>query len=754
MKDFHKKEAPLLGMQGSGGGLGFLAGLRSLGEDNSVDTLDIFGDNTGLALYQFDGNTNSKDSSSKNATGSTNFGYSSTYKYGTQSGEFTNNTSVNLPTITGSDPVTISMWCQFDGTWTSPNGYRILMNTAIGGTRISMGLVNYGSWPTGICLMFGGTTHYSCFSDFMNAGGSSDWKHIVWTFGTTATNSKFYARLWVDGHRVYLHSNGGNHGGSGNWTIGSNGINGEYWDGRIDQVRVLQRTVNDQDVLKLYYESTTPEEVFQDNSLKLYYDFSNTSCYSGSGTTVNNIAPNGTPFNGTISGGSVTGSGDAKYVDLDGVNDYITVADDINSNMTNKYVTLEAWAWCDGNSGGGSSDGIRSIISCQSDAAGTTGVSMSYDYRGSGTHGGNQGGRGIHYQLGKSNLGWTTTGNHGNTSYVPPENEWVHLAITYDGQRKRVYINGRFVSAESDYDDHVMAGGQTIKYANTTWRIGRQPDGSGGGRHFNGRVAVARIYDAALSGAQIAQHYSLERRRFGFTSSGEGTQESPFTSIDQADEKNVDEGLYYFQYGGTTQQLYVGMVGGARHILVASNNASSTTIPGGTGRLNAAYRVNRNGTTGHLGTPDPDSDYLIGSIVDSISDFRQVTLLGWGRNSTNGTYTWAAKRFGEYAECSMGSNNLTTQISYHKVDYWIFGQLHGSATAWGGDGIAMDSGLNANSNQTTIGMFAANGTADPSNGCYMGHGSNEGNYEGWYTGGVDNSNSQGQNCQGYSTWVR
>ena len=754
MYNFHKKESPLLGMQGSGGGLGFLAGLRSLGADNSVDTLDIFGDNTGLALYQFDGNTNSKDSSSKNATGSSNFGYSSTSKYGVQSGEFTNNSTVTLPTITSSDPVTISMWVQYDGTWSNAGGYDVLLNAEIGGARVSMGVVSNGGWPDGICLMFGGTHHYTCFGDFMNAGGSSDWKHIVWTFGTTSFNSRFYSRLWVDGHRVYLHNVGGGHGGSAGWRIGSNATSGEYWDGRIDQVRILQRTVNDQDVLKLYYESTTPEEVFQDNSLKLYYDFSNTSCYSGSGSTVNNIAPNGTPFNGTISGGSVTGSGDAKYVDLDGVNDFINVADDINSNMTNKYVTLEAWAWCDGNSGGGSSDGIRSIISCQSDAAGTTGVSMSYDYRGSGTHGGNQGGRGIHYQMGKSNLGWTTSGTHGNTTYVPPENEWVHLVVTYDGQRKRVYMNGRFVSAESDHDDHVMASGQTIKYANTTWRIGRQTDNSGNGRHFNGRVAVVRIYDAALSGAQIAQHYSLERRRFGFTSSGDGTQASPFTSIDQADEKNVDEGLYYFQYGGTTQQLYVGMVGGARHILVASNNASSSTIPGGTGRNNAAYKVNRNGTTGHLGTPDPDSDYLIGSIVDSISDKRQVSLLAWGRGSTNGTYTWAAKRFGEYAECSFGSNNLTTQISRNKVDYWVYGQLHANSNYWGGDGVAMDGGLNANSNQTTIGMFAANTSADPSTGCYMGHGSNEGNFEGWYTGGADGANGGSEDCQGYSTWVR
>ena len=69
------------------------------------------------------------------------------------------------------------------------------------------------------------------------------------------------------------------------------------------------------------------------------------------------------------------------------------------------------------------------------------------------------------------------------------------------------------------------------------------------------------------------------------------------------------------------------MVGGARHILVASNNASSGTIPGGIGRNNAAYRVNRNGTTGHLGTPDPDNDYLIGSIVDSISDMRRLHYL-------------------------------------------------------------------------------------------------------------------------------
>ena len=66
----------------------------------------------------------------------------------------------------------------------------------------------------------------------------------------------------------------------------------------------------------------------------------------------------------------------------------------------------------------------------------------------------------------------------------------------------------------------------------------------------------------------------------------------------------------------------------------------------------------------------------------------------------------------------------------------------------------MDSGLNANSNQSTIGMFAANTSADPSTGCYMGHGSSEGSYEGLYTGGADSANGGQEDCQGYSTWVR
>ena len=62
----------------------------------------------------------------------------------------------------------------------------------------------------------------------------------------------------------------------------------------------------------------------------------------------------------------------------------------------------------------------------------------------------------------------------------------------------------------------------------------------------------------------------------------------------------------------------------------------------------------------------------------------------------------------------------------------------------------MDSGLNANSNQRTVGgVGVASNTGDPGNGCYLGHGNSEGSHEGWYQASGPTLDSQG-----YTTWVK
>ena len=64
----------------------------------------------------------------------------------------------------------------------------------------------------------------------------------------------------------------------------------------------------------------------------------------------------------------------------------------------------------------------------------------------------------------------------------------------------------------------------------------------------------------------------------------------------------------------------------------------------------------------------------------------------------------------------------------------------------------MDVGLNANYNQATIGgAGVTSNTGDPSEGLFLGHGSNENDRssEGWYDASRNN-----KNCQGYTTWAR
>ena len=70
---------------------------------------------------------------------------------------------------------------------------------------------------------------------------------------------------------------------------------------------------------------------------------------------------------------------------------------------------------------------------------------------------------------------------------------------------------------------------------------------------------------------------------------------------------SASDGTYWIKppgWSGAAQQLYCWMSAGG-WMLVASNNASQSTIPGGSGRNNSNYHLDRSGV---IGTPDPNSD--------------------------------------------------------------------------------------------------------------------------------------------------
>ena len=76
---------------------------------------------------------------------------------------------------------------------------------------------------------------------------------------------------------------------------------------------------------------------------------------------------------------------------------------------------------------------------------------------------------------------------------------WTHLATTYDGTTQRFYVNGVLVGSANP----VVAGtSNTIVQANGALRIGG--DASSTGEFFQGLIDEVRVYNRALSAAEIA----------------------------------------------------------------------------------------------------------------------------------------------------------------------------------------------------------------------------------------------------------
>ena len=80
---------------------------------------------------------------------------------------------------------------------------------------------------------------------------------------------------------------------------------------------------------------------------------------------------------------------------------------------------------------------------------------------------------------------------------------WNHIVCTYNGSSKISYVNGVQVA-------NVAASG-TLPTGQVNQYIGRHT----GGYFFNGRIAESRVYNIALSAAQVLQNYNATKGRFG-----------------------------------------------------------------------------------------------------------------------------------------------------------------------------------------------------------------------------------------------
>ena len=185
------------------------------------------------------------------------------------------------------------------------------------------------------------------------------------------------------------------------------------------------------------------------------------------GTTVADVSGNANT--GTVTGATRSTAGRfGGALSFDGVNDSVLVAD---ANSLDLRTSMTLSAWVRPTTGGG----WRTVLLKEQPGQLVYALYSSTDNNRPSAH---------VYTTGDMALGGPS---------VLPANTWSHLAMTWDGLTSRLYVNGTQVASGALAGTAALSASPLRIGGNSVW-----------GEWFAGLIDEVRIYNRALSGAEIA----------------------------------------------------------------------------------------------------------------------------------------------------------------------------------------------------------------------------------------------------------
>jgi hypothetical protein len=275
---------------------------------------------------------------------------------------------------------------------------------------------------------------------------------------------------------------------NGNLAIGSRPSGGLPFDGKIDDVRVYDRTLSADEVARIYT-ATRPSEVAKpvlSEGLVGYWSMENVSDHvivhdrSGNGLngTLENAAGAASWVNGKIGGG----------IDFDGDNNQVNMGDPTTLQLTGS-MSISAWV----NSNDFSGQGAE----CCTVIANKLGFSPNrgYSLQTSPSDG--------NFRFYIASNGTTLASIFSAT--VASTGFWYHLVGVYNAasQTMDIYVNGTL-------DNGTLTGTvPASQHSNNgqDFMIGGREDHAD--MHFDGTIDEVRIYDRALSSEEVRRLYNL-----------------------------------------------------------------------------------------------------------------------------------------------------------------------------------------------------------------------------------------------------
>jgi hypothetical protein len=222
------------------------------------------------------------------------------------------------------------------------------------------------------------------------------------------------------------------------------------------------------------------------NNIVLWYDPSQPSSYPGSGTTITDLSPN--PVNGTLANISYTN----PYFNYNGSNSQVTIPDTSKLEPGSGDWTMEAWFYTTA-----FKTGSAGVILGKFDPGGGS-IDVSYSIRTNSTGG-------LFSQIGDG------TGSFINsTNYQTSLSVWAQVVYVWKNiatNTLETYINGASIGSVN----HSLG---SILNTSANLYLGSY-NGGEFSQWFNGRIGIVRLYNRALTSAEVLQNYNADKSKYG-----------------------------------------------------------------------------------------------------------------------------------------------------------------------------------------------------------------------------------------------
>ena len=222
------------------------------------------------------------------------------------------------------------------------------------------------------------------------------------------------------------------------------------------------------------------------SNLVLYYDPSNPSSYSGSGTVINDLSGNG--LNGSMSGITFT----SPYFTYNGTSSQIGVDDNPLLEPGSGDWTMEVWV--------NQTTSGNDVVLGKFDFGGEA-QNVSYSIRTLGT---------AYYSQYGSGSGSGPTLFADSSKYTGTTNTWYQIVYVFtNGGTKTIetFVNGTSIGSLG----HSLT---SILNSTNTLYIGSY-NGGEYAQWFDGKIGITRIYNTSLTSSQVLQNFNADKSKYG-----------------------------------------------------------------------------------------------------------------------------------------------------------------------------------------------------------------------------------------------